>query len=580
MTTNPSLLKWVEDVAKMTRPDNIHWCDGSEEEKSWLIREDLEHGSLEELNQKKLPGCYLRRTPEHDVARTEQLTFICTSKKEDAGPTNNWMSPHDAYEKLSMIFDHSMTGRTMYVIPFIMGPVGSPYSRVGVQITDSNYVVLSMRIMTRMGKIALDQLGDSDNFTRCLHGKADLDIHHRFICHFPEDNTVWSVGSAYGGNALLGKKCLSLRIGSYLGNKQGWLAEHMMIMGVEDPQGKITYIAGAFPSACGKTNLSMLVPPASQKGYKIWTLGDDIAWLHIGEDGRLWAINPEAGLFGVAPGTSYKTNPNAMAMIQKNTIYTNVLKTLDNTVWWEGMDENPPSSGIDWKGHAWTPGSGEKGAHPNARFTVPLEQCPSISPEWQNPKGVPISAILFGGRRAKLVPLVYQTLSWNDGVYAGATMSSETTAAAIGQVGVVRRDPMAMLPFCGYNMGDYFKHWIEMGARLKNPPKIFHVNWFRTGNDGKFLWPGFGENLRVLKWIVGRCGNGAESIETPLGHIPKNLDISGLNISPEALSELFKIDRKEWQSELQGQKEFLDGFKEHLPKEIWNEYHDLIKRMS
>ncbi|MBI4970728.1 MAG: phosphoenolpyruvate carboxykinase (GTP) [Candidatus Omnitrophica bacterium] len=579
MTSNKNLTSWVDQIARLTRPARIHWCDGSEEERDRLTLEILRSGNLEELDQQKLPGCYLRRTPQHDVARTEQLTFICTSEKGDAGPTNNWMNPGEAYQKLSKIFENSMAGRTMFVIPFIMGPAGSPFSKIGVQITDSNYVVLNMRIMTRMGKIALEQLGNSNNFTRCLHGKADLDINNRFICHFPEDNTIWSVGSAYGGNALLGKKCLSLRIGSYLGGKEGWLAEHMLIMGVEDPHGKVTYVAAAFPSACGKTNLAMLVPPASQKGYKVWTIGDDIAWLHVGDDGRLWAINPEAGFFGVAPGTSYKTNPNAMATIQKNTIFTNVLKTSENTVWWEGMDGVPPTSGIDWKGRPWAPG-GEPGAHPNARFTAPAKQCPSISSEWENPKGVPISAILFGGRRTKLNPLVYQTFSWNDGVYTGATMSSETTAAAMGKVGVVRRDPMAMIPFCGYHMGDYFKNWITMGSRVKNPPKIFHVNWFRTDHDGRFLWPGFGENLRVLKWIIERCEGRGEAVESPIGFLPKLIDTTGLNIAPSILNELFKVDRDAWLAELEDQQNFLSGFGAKLPAEIWQKYHALVKKFS
>ncbi len=579
MVQNAALARWVEEIAALTRPEKIHWCDGSEEERQKLLAQELKSGGMEELNPAKLPGCYLRRTPEHDVARTEQLTFICTSRKEDAGPTNNWMSSKEAYEKLSRIFDGSMKGRTMYVIPFIMGPVGSPFSKIGVQITDSIYVTLNMRIMTRMGSAALAQLGDSGYFTRCLHGMADLDIHHRFICHFPEDNTVWSVGSGYGGNALLGKKSLALRIGSYLGNKEGWLAEHMMITGIQDPSGKITYIAGAFPSQCGKTNLAMLVPPDAEKGWKIWTVGDDIAWLHPGKDGRLWAINPEAGFFGVAPGTSMKTNPNAMAMIQRNTIYTNVLKKPDGTVWWEGMDGPPPKEGIDWRGRPWTPESGEKGAHPNARFTAPANQCPSISPEWENPAGVPISAILFGGRRDTLEPLVYETFNWNHGVYAGATMSSETTSAATGETGVVRRDPMAMLPFCGYNMAQYFSHWLNMGKKLKNPPKIFHVNWFRKGTDGKYIWPGFGENLRVLKWVVERCQNINNHKETPLGYVPEKLDLNGLNIPDEKYSELFRADSGEWMKELENQSRFFSQFGTDFPKELLSEHHSLQRRL-
>ena len=564
----------------MTKPDYVHWCDGSEEEKELLLAEAIEKGSLEELNQKKLPGCYLHRSSEDDVARTEQLTFICTSKKEDAGPTNNWMSPKEAYEKLSLIFDCSMNGRTMYVIPFLMGPEGSPFSRVGVEITDSVYVVLNMRIMARMGKVALRALGNSNDFTRCLHGKADLNMQHRFICHFPEDNTIWSVGSAYGGNALLSKKCLALRIASYRGEKEGWLAEHMMIMGVEDPHGKVTYIAGAFPSSCGKTNLAMLVPPASMKSYKVWTVGDDIAWLHVGEDGRLWAINPEAGFFGVAPGTSFHTNPNAMAAIQKNTIFTNVLKTSEGTVWWEGMGAAPPKHGIDWRGHEWKSESGQLGAHPNSRFTAPAKQCPSISPEWENPKGVPISAILFGGRRSKLEPLVYETLSWQHGVYAGATMASETTAAATGAVGVVRRDPMAMLPFCGYNMGRYLAHWLKIGKQLKHPPKIFHVNWFRTDEDEKFLWPGFGDNLRVLKWVLHRCEGHGEFEESPIGLLPRKIDTQDLEITQKAMQDLFKIDHEAWHVELKSHKEFFSQFEETLPLEIKEVHLSLTKRFS
>ncbi|MBI4397699.1 MAG: phosphoenolpyruvate carboxykinase (GTP) [Candidatus Omnitrophica bacterium] len=577
---NPFLSRWVEEIAQLTCPEKIHWCDGSEGEKSALLQQALASGGMEELSQTLLPGCYLRRTPEHDTARTEQLTFICTGKKEDAGPTNNWMAPREAYEKLSLIFDHSMAERTLYVIPFLMGPLGSPYSRIGVQLTDSIYVALNMRIMTRMGQVALEALGNSNNFTRCLHGKADLEMHHRFICHFPEDNTVWSVGSAYGGNALLGKKSLSLRIGSWMGQKEGWLAEHMMIAGIEDPEGNITYVAGAFPSQCGKTNLAMLVPPPSMKGWKVHTIGDDIAWLHPGPDGRLWAINPEAGFFGVAPGTSQKTNPNAMAMIQKNTIYTNVLKTPEGTVWWEGVGTPPPEQGIDWRGRHWTPAQGEHAAHPNARFTVPAAQCPSISKEWQNPQGVPVSAILFGGRRAGLQPLVYETSGWNAGVYAGATMSSETTAAAMGQTGVVRRDPMAMLPFCGYHMGQYFSHWIRTGAQLQNPPKIFHVNWFRKDSKGNFLWPGFGENLRVLQWIVERARGEAGARASVLGYIPEHLNLDGLRLSQNAFGELFNIDIQEWREELEYRKRFLETFGNVLPEEIWKEQALLQENIS
>jgi len=598
---HPAIQAWVDEMAKLCKPASLFWCDGSEEEKSYLTRLSLDSGILEELNQEKLPGCYFHRTHENDVARTEHLTFICTPTQEKAGATNNWMEPGDAYSKLGSIFDGSMKGRTMYVIPFIMGPLGSPSSKVGVQLTDSVYVVLNMRIMTRMGDTAWKQLGNSDQFTRCLHSIADLDINRRFICHFPQDNTIWSIGSGYGGNALLGKKCLALRIASYLGKKEGWMAEHMLILGIEDPQGKVTYIAAAFPSACGKTNLAMLIPPASQKGYKVWTVGDDIAWMHIGEDGRLWAINPEAGFFGVAPGTSYQSNPNAMKTIRKNTIFTNVVKKPDGTVWWEGMDNNPPQDALDWRGRTWNPASGEKGAQPNARFTAPAAQCPSISPKWQNPEGVPISAIIFGSRRAKLAPLVYQSRNWQHGTFIGASMASETTAAAIGAVGVVRRDPMAMIPFCGYNMGDYFAHWLAMGKRLKQAPKIFHVNWFRKNEQGKFIWPGFGENIRVLRWILERCedgdnkspracrndgipafeGKGAAD-ETPIGYIPSAaaLDFGGLNLAENDIKFLLSVNAHDWLEELQGIDEFFSKIGSHLPQELREEEEALRRRLK
>lgn len=582
MYNNPSVTKWVEEMAKLTKPDKIVWLDGSEEEKERLIEEACRTGELKELNQKKLPGCYLHRTAINDVARVEHLTFICTSKKEDAGPTNNWMAPAEAYEKLGRIFDGSMRGRTMYVIPYLMGPVGSPFSKVGIELTDSIYVVLNMRIMTRMGKIAMEHLRNSDDFVKGLHSKADLNPERRFICHFPEDNTIWSVGSGYGGNVLLGKKCFALRIASYMGWKEGWMAEHMLILGLEDPEGKITYIAAAFPSACGKTNLAMLVPPPSQKGYKVWTVGDDIAWMRIGKDGRLWAVNPEAGFFGVAPGTSSKTNPNALATIQKNTIFTNVLETPEGTVWWEGLDQPPPRYGIDWKGEPWTPESGKVGAHPNSRFTAPAHQCPSISPEWENPEGVPISAIIFGGRRAKVAPLVYEAFNWQHGVFVGATMASETTAAAMGEVGVIRRDPMAMLPFCGYNIADYFKHWLEMGKMISNPPKIFHVNWFRTDEDGKFIWPGFGENIRVLKWIASRCEGKGEAVETPIGYIPTvdALDLEGLDLSDEQIESLLRLEKDVWIKELEDQLVFFEKLGDKLPRELRDEHQALRERLN
>ena len=582
MGTNSSVKQWVDEMAKLCQPDNVVWCDGSEEEKSRLTTEALSTGELEELNQDKLPGCVLHRTAKNDVARTEHLTFICTSKEEDAGPTNNWMSPEEAYTKLGDLFRGSMKGRTMYVVPFIMGMPGSPFTKIGIELTDSIYVVLNMRIMTRMGQVALDELGDSDDFTKCLHSKHQLDIDRRYICHFPEDNTIWSIGSGYGGNVLLGKKCLSLRIASWLGKKEGWMAEHMLILGVENPEGEIHYIAGAFPSACGKTNLAMLIPPKSIPGWKVWTVGDDIAWMRIGSDGRLWAINPEAGFFGVAPGTSRKSNPNAMDTISRNSIYTNVLHTPDNTVWWEGHDDDPPEHGTDWQGRPWTPTCGENGAHPNARFTAPASQCPSISPNWEDPKGVPISAIIFGARRATLAPLVYQSFNWRHGTYIGATMASETTAAASGAQGVLRRDPMAMIPFCGYNMAEYFHHWLEMGKKLTNAPKVFRVNWFRQDENGKFIWPGFGDNLRVLRWVVERCKNEGSAIETPIGYVPGEggINMDGLDLSKEALETLLDVNKQGWYDELESQTEWFKQFGSALPTEIWDEHKALADRLT
>ncbi len=582
MSLNPHVQRWVDDVAKRCQPDDVVVCDGSEAERKRLIDLALKSGELLELNQEKLPGCYLHRSHPSDVARTEQSTFICTPERDDAGPTNNWMAPSEAYDKVDKILDGAMRGRTLYVIPFLMGPPSSPFSKVGVEITDSVYVALNMRIMTRMGPAALEHLGSSDNFTRCLHSKADLNPERRFICHFPQDNTVWSVGSGYGGNALLGKKCLALRIASWLGRKEGWLAEHMLIVGIESPEREVRYVAAAFPSACGKTNLAMLVPPPSHKGWRVWTVGDDIAWLRQGPDGRLWAVNPEAGFFGVVPGTSRKTNPNAMATIDRNTIYTNVALKRDGTVWWEGADGEPPAEALDWQGRPWTPRSPDKAAHPNARFTAPAAQCPVISPEWENPKGVPISAILFGARRGKVVPLIYESLSWSHGVFLGATMSSETTAAAVGKVGVQRRDPFAMLPFCGYNMADYFSHWLEMGRRVPNPPKIFRLNWFRSDANGRYLWPGFGENLRVLRWALARCEGKARATETPIGYVPTPdaLDLSGLDLSPAAVAELLKVDRDEWRHAVDGQTDFFEKFGDRLPREMWDEHNALAKRLG
>ena len=583
MYKNVYVNEWVEQMAKMTQPDSIVWIDGSEEERERLTKQAVSTGEMMELNSEKLPGCLYHRTAENDVARVEHLTFICTSKKEDAGPTNNWMEKSAAYAKLGTLFEGCMKGRTMYVIPCIMGPAFSEFSKVGIEITDSIYVVLNMRIMTRMGKVAMDMLGDSPNFVKGLHSKGELDPEKRFICHFPEDNAIWSIGSGYGGNVLLGKKCFALRIASWLGRKEGWMAEHMLILGVEDPSGNIQYVSAAFPSACGKTNLAMLIPPEKyrEKGYKVWTVGDDIAWLRIGPDGRLWAVNPEAGFFGVAPGTSMKSNPNALLTCQKNTIFTNVALTPEKTVWWEGMGVPAPAHAIDWKGNEWTPDMGTKAAHPNSRFTAPANQCPCISKEWENPAGVPITAMIFGGRRAKVAPLVYQSFSWEHGVFVGATMASETTAAATGAVGVVRRDPMAMLPFCGYNMGEYFQHWLEMGKKIPNPPKIFNVNWFRVDEEGHFIWPGFGDNLRVLLWILARCNNEVDAVESPIGYLPKpeDIDLEGTEITPEVLKGLLSIDKEAWTQEVEDQKTHLERF-EKLPKELWEQYNALAARIA
>ncbi|MCX5707496.1 MAG: phosphoenolpyruvate carboxykinase (GTP), partial [Candidatus Omnitrophica bacterium] len=522
MTKHPThhkkLIEWVEKCSRLCEPDDVVWIDGSAEEKARLEKEGVAGGELIPLNSDKLPGSFLHRTNPNDVARTEHLTYICTREKESAGPTNNWMEPKDAYQKARDIFKGSMKGRTMYVIPFSMGPVGSPFSKIGVEVTDSRYVVLNMEIMTRVGADVLKQLGGDGEFTHCLHSLADLDINRRLILHFPEDNAIWSVGSGYGGNVLLGKKCLSLRIASYQAKKEKWFAEHMLIMGIEDPTGRIRYIAAAFPSACGKTNLALLVPPEGlkKKGYRVWTVGDDIAWMRIDTDGALWAVNPETGFFGVAPGTNSKSNPNMVETIRKNTIYTNVLLKPDGTVWWEGADGELPTRGIDWQGKPWKPGMIDKdgkpvlGAHPNSRFTTPISQCPSASCRLEQPHGVPISAIIFGGRRKHVAPLVYESFNWQHGVFVGATMASERTAAQYGKQGEVRRDPMAMLPFCGYNMAEYFRHWLQMGEKMVKLPKIFHVNWFRADKNGEFLWPGFRENVRVLEWILDRCNNKVE----------------------------------------------------------------------
>ena len=604
---NQYLEAWVKEVAELTQPDRVVWCDGSEEESRRMIGEAEKAGILHKLNEEKFPGCYLSRSDPSDVARVEHLTFICTPRQEDAGPTNNWMLPEDAKAKVEPIFRGSMKGRTMYVVPYLMGPAGSSFSQVGVEVTDSIYVVINMRIMCRVGKVALDHLGSSDKFVRGLHSTADLNPERRYICHFPDENLIWSVGSGYGGNALLGKKCHALRLASVSARREGWLAEHMLILGVENPTGEVTYIAAAFPSACGKTNLAMLIPPDMFKDCKIWTVGDDIAWMRYGEDGRLYAVNPESGFFGVVPGTSSKTNPNAMAAIRKNTIYTNVALREDNTPWWEGMDGEAPQKAIDWKGKPWTPDSKEKAAHPNSRFTAPARQCPCISPEWENPKGVPISAIIFGGRRAHLTPLVYEAFDWEHGTYIGATMASETTAAATSAAGVLRRDPMAMIPFCGYNMADYFQHWLDVGkarstgsgqAGGRQLPKIFHVNWFRKDEAGKFLWPGFGENIRVLKWILERCRpelarndrdrlarndrEGADAKKTPIGYVPtpESINLKGLNLDPKTVDELLSVRPSEWNQELQDQKEFFKKFGSRIPDAILKQHSELEKRLG
>jgi phosphoenolpyruvate carboxykinase (GTP) len=576
------LEQWVEETAQWTKPKKVHWCDGSEAENQQLIDAMLGNGTLLELNQKAYPGCYLHRSDPSDVARTEHLTYVCTPEQIDAGPNNNWMAPKDAKETVGSLFSGAMQDRTMYVVPYIMGPVDSPYSQVGVELTDSPYVVANMRIMTRMGQAALERIGHADNYVKGLHSIGDLSPDRRFIMHFPEERLIWSIGSGYGGNALLGKKCFALRLGSHMARQEGWLAEHMLIVGIEEPSGRTTYIAAAFPSACGKTNMAMLVPPASQKGYKVWTVGEDIAWMHPGPDGRLWAINPEAGFFGVAPGTNSRTNPNVMATVQQNTIFTNVALTPHGTPYWEGMDGPPPHEAIDWQGNPWTPESTTKAAHPNSRFTTPAHQCPSISPEWENPHGVPIAAILFGGRRANLIPLVYQSFNWQHGVFLGASMASETTAAATGAVGVVRRDPMAMLPFCGYNMGDYFRHWLNIGSRLSSPPQLFRVNWFRMNAEGKFLWPGFGENLRVLRWVLGRIHGEIGALETPIGYLPHTtgIDVTGLDVSSEALRDLFAIDRAGWLEAVKGQQEFFRQFGDRMPREMWHESDSLARRLQ
>ena len=592
MIVNQKAKMWIDEMAALTMPDRIVYIDGSEEQLEQLRREAIETGEIIKLNQDLLPGCYLHRTAVNDVARVEHRTFICTKNREDAGSTNNWMDPQECYEKLGKLFRGSMRGRTMYVIPYSMGIVGSEFAKIGIELTDSIYVVLNMAIMTRIGDEVSNALGENGDFVKGLHSKADLDEENRYICHFPEDNTIWSINSGYGGNVLLGKKCFALRIASYLGRKEGWMAEHMLILGIENPQGEVNYICAAFPSACGKTNLAMLSPPEvyKKKGYKVWTVGDDIAWLRVGADGRLWAVNPENGFFGVAPGTNEKSNPNALATTRRDTIFTNVVHDLDtNTVWWEGLDDNPPKNAIDWKGNPWDGSKYDKndkstyGAHPNSRFTAKAINCPCISPEFDNPSGVPISAIIFGGRRAKTAPLVYQSFNWQHGSFVGSIMASETTAAASGQVGVVRRDPMAMLPFCGYNMGDYFQHWLDMGKKIAQPPKIFHVNWFRTDDDGNFIWPGFGENMRVLMWIIDRCEDKVDAVESPIGYLPKaeDLNLEGLeDVTLDTIRELLDVDRELWLEDVANVREFYAKIGDRVPKEFYTELDALEARLK
>ena len=577
MTKNPTLIKWLEEMQALLTPDEVVWIDGSDEQREELRKLAVELGELTELNQDVLPGCYLHRTNPNDVARVEDRTFICSKTKENAGPTNNWCDPDEMYEKLYKIARGSYKGRTMYVIPYSMGPIGSPLAKIGIEITDSVYVVLNMLIMTRVSSKVLEVLGDSDDWVRGLHSRCDIDPENRYICHFPEDNTIISVNSGYGGNVLLGKKCFALRIASYQGWKEGWMAEHMLILGLENPKGEVKYVAAAFPSACGKTNLAMLIPPEylRKKGYKIWTVGDDIAWMKIGPDGRLYAINPENGFFGVAPGTNEHSNFNALESTKKDTIFTNVALNLDtNTVWWEGLDKNPPENAIEWKGNPWNPSMFVKAdkstyaAHPNSRFTAPAENCPCISDEFNKGAGVPISAIIFGGRRAKCAPLVYQSKDWVNGVFVGSAMASETTAAAAGAVGVVRRDPMAMLPFCGYHMGDYFKHWLEMGEKLGDKaPKIFNVNWFRTDDGGNFVWPGFGDNMRVLNWIIDRCEGKADATETAIGYVPmpEDIDLTDLDMDMDTLKSILKVDKDVWTKEAAEIEEHYKKFGDRLP---------------
>ena len=586
LTNNVKVNAWLDEVTQLVKPDAVELITGDKAQLDRLTAEAVSTGEFITLNQEKLPGCYLHRSNPNDVARVESRTFICSRKEEDAGPTNNWMDPQEMYAKLHKLYDGAMKGRTMYVIPYSMSIVGSPFAKYGIEVTDSIYVVISMNIMTRIGNEVLDALGTDGDFIKGLHAKADLNPEERYIVQFPEDNTIMSINSGYGGNVLLGKKCFALRIASYLGRQEDWMAEHMLILGIQNPQGEIRYVTAAFPSACGKTNLAMLVPPEEyqKKGYKVWTVGDDIAWLRIGPDGRLWAVNPENGFFGVAPGTSAKSNPNALASTAKNTLFTNVvLNKDDNTVWWEGLNKTPPTNAEDWQGRPWNGETAtEKGAHPNSRFTAPAKNCPCISPEFDNPQGVPISAIIFGGRRAKTAPLVYQSRSWQHGVFVGSIMASETTAAATGAVGVLRRDPMAMRPFCGYHMGDYWQHWLDMGNKIPNPPKIFNVNWFRTDEDGNFLWPGFGDNLRVLEWILKRCFDEVDAQETPIGYEPNPADINleGTDVSLETLTGLLSVDKDLWMEDVANIEDFYKDFGDKLPIALKEELETLKENLQ
>lgn len=582
--SNKALQTWVESVAAQTKAEKVVWIDGSSEQLSALKAEAVSTGELIKLNEELLPDCYLHRSAQNDVARVEGRTYICTKEKENAGPLNNWMEEGEAKKLANSILDGAMAGRTMYVIPYVMGPIESPYSKIGIELTDSIYVVINMNIMSFVGEKVIAKLGENGKFVKGIHAKAEVNPDKRYIMHFPDENTIISMNSAYGGNALLGKKCHALRIASAQGKREGWMAEHMLILGIENPQGDVKYVAAAFPSACGKTNLAMLIPPEEhiKKGYKVWCVGDDIAWIHIGDDGRFWAVNPENGFFGVAPGTSNKTNPNAMKSAEKGTIFTNVAyNPKNNTVWWEGHTDPAPEHLIDWKGEEWTPSMGTKAAHPNSRFTAPKQNCPCLSPEAEAPEGVPLSAIVFGGRRAKTMPLVFEAKNFEHGVFVGASMASETTAAAAGAVGVVRHDPMAMLPFCGYNIGDYFEHWIDMGKKAKNPPKIFNVNWFKTNADGKFMWPGFGENLRVLLWMLDRCEGKVDANEIEIGYVPRaeDLEIAELGLDTATIKELMGIDKEVWKDEVKGTKEFFDTI-DHLPKALNDMLSELSKKIN